>query len=510
MDDPSTPSDKLDRGVIVTGLVVISGTIMVLLDTTIVNVALDTLRRELDTPLVTTQWVVTGYLLAVGVVIPVTGWAIDRFGAKTVWITAITLFTTGSVLCASAWSIQSLIAFRLLQGLGGGMLIPGGQTIIARAAGPERMGRAMSLIGVPMLLGPVLGPVLGGFIVQHVSWHWIFLINVPVGALAVWLAVRKLPAGGALAEPGRLDYRGLVLLSGGLVCLLYGLSEASARAGFAEWGVIGWLIAGAALVAGYVMYSLKIGPSSIVDVRLFANRTFASGSVAILLIAVGMFGAMLLLPLYYQNVRGEGAFGAGLLLAPQGLGAMVAMPLAGRITDRAGAGYVVPVGVVLALLGTAPYGAVGAETSYVWLALALFVRGLGFGAVMMPTIATSYSRLSKAAVSRGATTVSAIQQVGGSLGSALLVMVFTRASAAEFEEAGLSGADGGIDQMGSIPADAREAAAPLLANAFGQAFWVSFGLLTLILIPAYFFPRKRKARNAPPAVESDARRSTHG
>uniref|UniRef100_UPI000A885F5E MFS transporter n=1 Tax=Aldersonia kunmingensis TaxID=408066 RepID=UPI000A885F5E len=225
MGTPVEQSDKLDRSVIITGLVVVSGLIMVVLDTTIVNVALDSLSTELDAPLSTTQWVITGYLLAVALVIPLTGWVMDRFGPKATWLVSIALFVTGSALCAAAWSIESLIAFRVLQGLGGGMLLPGGQAIIARAAGPQRLGRAMSIIGVPMLLGPVLGPVLGGLLVEYTSWHWIFLVNVPVGILAFALAVWKLPAGGALSDVGRLDALGLVVLSGSLVCLLYGLSE---------------------------------------------------------------------------------------------------------------------------------------------------------------------------------------------------------------------------------------------------------------------------------------------
>ena len=162
MSTTADRADKLDRSIIITGLVIVAGLIMVVLDTTIVNVALNSLSSELDAPLSTTQWVVTGYLIAVALVIPITGWAMDRFGSKSTWITAVTCFVLGSALCATAWSIESLIAFRILQGLGGGMLMPAGQAMIARAAGPHRMGRAMAILGVPMLLGPVFGPVVGG------------------------------------------------------------------------------------------------------------------------------------------------------------------------------------------------------------------------------------------------------------------------------------------------------------------------------------------------------------
>ncbi|MFC3966399.1 MDR family MFS transporter [Nocardia jiangsuensis] len=503
MDTASAASsDELDRGVIVTGLVIVAGMIMVVLDTTIVNVALDALSTELGAPLSTTQWVVTGYLLAVALVIPLTGWAMDRFGSKPTWLTAVTLFVLGSALCATAWSVESLVFFRVLQGLGGGMLLPAGQAIITRAAGPNRLGRAMSIIGVPMLLGPVLGPVLGGLLVEYTGWHWIFLVNVPVGAVAIALAVWKLPAGDALPDPGKLDLRGLVLLSGSLVCLLYGLSEAASHGGFGEWGVLGWLLAGAAGLAVYTWHSLNRGSASIIDVRLLGDRLFAGATFAVFLVAIGLFGGMLLLPLYYQTVRGEGALGAGLLLAPQGLGAIVAMVIGGRLVDRIGAGYVVPVGVLLALIGTFPFTQVGTDTSYVWLSVALFVRGMGLGSVMMPTMAAAYSGLDRDIVSRAAPTLSAIQQVGASLGSVLLVTALTQRLTEQLDAEGIGAAGGGADQISTVPPEALPIVGPLLANAFGFAFWVAFALTAVIILPALFLPRHRSGAPKETAVAS--------
>jgi EmrB/QacA subfamily drug resistance transporter len=505
----SAAPEKLDRSVIVTGLVVVSGLIMVILDTTIVNVALDTLSQELDASLSTAQWVVTGYLLAVGVVIPLSGWAMDHFGTKKVWTTSLILFTVGSALCAVSWSMESLIAFRIIQGLGGGMLLPGGQTIIGRAAGPDRIGRAMALLGVPMLLGPVFGPVVGGLLVEYASWHWIFLVNLPVGVLAVSLAIWKLPDGREPGGGGRFDIRGLVLLSGGLVSLLYGLSEASSRATFTEWGVIGWILAGAVLVTLFVLHSLRRGAESLVDVRLFGNRLFRSGAVAVFLVAIALFGGLLMMPLYYQSVRLEGPLAAGLLLAPQGLGAMMAMPIAGRITDRYGAGRVVPFGVILMLLGTLPFTQVGTDTSYVWLTLALFVRGLGLGSTIMPTIATSYSRLSRAAMSRATPTISAIQQVGGSFGGALLVFVFSRQLTNEFDANGIP-SNGGGSQISSIPPALHDRVAPLLAEAYQHVFWTAFILTAVVMIPALFFPRRLHRQPADPQPAASAEASAPG
>ncbi|WP_185994845.1 MDR family MFS transporter [Nocardioides campestrisoli] len=499
---------KLDRRVIEIGGVLIAGMLMPVLDSTIVNVALDSLSRDLDASLPDTQWVVTGYLLSVAIVIPITGWAMDRFGSKRTWVTAVTLFALGSALCATAWSIESLIAFRILQGLGGGMLLPAGQAMLARAAGPANMGRAMTILGVPMLIGPILGPVLGGLLVEYGSWHWIFLVNVPVGVLAVALALWRLPGERDLYDPGRLDTLGLALLSLSLASLLYGLSEASSKGGFGEPTVL-WPLAGGVVGLGlYTWHSLAAGARSIIDVRLLGDRLFASGALALFLTAIGLFGGMLLLPLYYQTVRGEGALDAGLLLVPQGLGAIISMVVAGRLTDRLGAGYVVPVGVALAMLGTLPFTQLDIDTSYVWLSCALFVRGMGLGAIMMPTISSAYQHLSKDRVSRASPTLSAIQQVGASLGSALLVTVLTRQFADRMGAEGVSSQGGGADKISSLSPRARQVVGPELADAYGSAFWVAFALTALILVPAFFLPRLKRGergkagRSGAPAQEA--------
>ena len=489
-----TAAPALDRAVIVTGLVVICGQIMAILDTTIVNVALDTLSRELHASLSATQWVITGYLLALGLVIPLSGWASGRFGTKAVWITALVLFTCGSALSGLAWSIGSLIAFRVVQGLGGGMMMPLAQTIMTRAAGPERLGRVMAILGVPMLLGPVFGPVLGGLLVQNVSWHWIFYVNVPVGVLAVALAAWKLPEGKEAAHGGRFDLPGLVLLAGSLVMLLYGLSRASATGGFTGAGVLPWLIGGGACLLAFAGYSMARRDAAVVNVRLFGNPTFAASCAAMFVVAIALFGGLLLLPLYYQVAQGQGALHAGLLLAPQGLGAMVAMPVAGRITDKAGPGLVLPVGITLALLGTLPLTVVGAGTSYAWLTGDLFVRGLGMGATMMPVFAAAYRQLPRERVPQAATMLSALVQVGGSFGTAVLVLALTRRIADNFAAHGLAVRGSGTGQLSAVPKGELARVAPLLAGGFGYAFWLALVLTAVALLPALFLLRQQVRR----------------
>src|SRR3954454_12067029 len=232
---------------------------MSILDATIVNVALQTLRSDLGVSLATIQWVSTAYLLALAAVIPLTGWMAERVGPPRVWMGAVGAFVATSVLCGAAWSAESLIAFRVLQGLAGGMIMPIGMISLAQAAGPQRVGRVMSVVGVPMLMGPVLGPVIGGLIVTHASWRWIFLVNLPIGLLGLALAARLLPperAQGRFEGPGRLDWRGLVLLSPGLGLLVFGLSEVAPQ-GAVPAGRIAPVAAGLALVGAFIAHAWR-------------------------------------------------------------------------------------------------------------------------------------------------------------------------------------------------------------------------------------------------------------
>jgi len=215
---------ELGRPVLLCAAVVVCGAVMTILDSTIVNVAIERLAVAFDSRLSTIQWVSTAYLLAIAAVIPVAGWAVDRFGSRRVFMGAVAAFAAGSLLCGLAWSAGALIAFRVLQGLGGGLVMPVGMTILAHAAGQDRMGRVMALVGVPMLLAPALGPVLGGVLLDSASWRFIFFVNLPVAALALVLAARVLPRTGERRDTP-LDVRGLALLSPGLTALVAGLAS---------------------------------------------------------------------------------------------------------------------------------------------------------------------------------------------------------------------------------------------------------------------------------------------
>ena len=466
-------------------LVVVIGTIMSILDTTIVNVAIATLARDFRAPLSTVQWVSTGYLLALAAVIPLTGWAVEHFGAKRMWIISLTVFLLGSALSGAAWSVQSLIVFRILQGLGGGMIMPIGQSIVASAAGPQRMGRVMSLLGVPMLLGPILGPVIGGLILDTTSWRWIFYVNVPIGIVAIALAVRFLPEHRRTGPVHRLDATGLALLSPGLALMVYGLAQAGQGSAVS---VVLPIVSGAILVAAFVLHALRSRIPPLIDVRLFANRSFSAASATTFLFGAALFGGMLLLPLYYQVVRGQSALAAGLLMAPQGIGAALVMPLAGRLTDVYGARRIVPGGLVVASAGTFAYTQLGAHTSFVLLAVSLFVRGIGFGFVMMPAISAAYETLSHEQVPRASTAVNIVQRVGGSIGTALVAVVLEHQIAVR-----VTGVTGGLSAISTGSVVQRVRIAQPLASAFGATFWWTLAMTVVALVPALLLRGRRGA-----------------
>ncbi|MGB2710298.1 MAG: MDR family MFS transporter [Conexibacter sp.] len=461
----------LGREVWVVAGVIVLGVIMSILDTTIVNVALDTLARELDAPLSTIQWVSTGYLLSLAMTIPLSGWTSERFGAKPVWMTSVAVFGAGSILCGLAWSADSLIAFRILQGFGGGMILPVGMSVLAQTAGPNRVGRVMSVIGVPMLLGPILGPVLGGLIVVNVSWRWIFYVNVPIVVLALVLAWRLLDPMSGRADAGRLDRVGVALLSPGLAGIVFGLSEVETHGGIGAPIAFGPMLAGTALVVAFGLHAWG-AERPLIDMRLFASGEYRAAAIAILFVGAALFGAMLVLPLYYQVARGEDALSAGLLMAPQGLGAALAMPFAGRLTDRVGGGRVALVGVIVLVLASLPFARVGAHTPYALLAGVLFVRGIGFGCSMMPTMAAAYANLQPAAMPRATSALNVMQRIGGALGTALLAVVLQH----------------------------QIAAPQSTANAFAHTFAWAVGLALLALVPVALLARRERRPAATPVT----------
>jgi EmrB/QacA subfamily drug resistance transporter len=479
------PPEGLDRETLIVAGVVLLGAVMSILDTTVVNVAIDHLAVAFHSSLTTIQWIITGYTLALAAVIPCTGWAADRFGTKRIYMCSLVLFTLGSVLSGLAWSAGSLILFRVLQGIGGGMIMPAVMTIMTKKAGPHRMGRVMGVLGVPMLIAPILGPILGGWLVDSASWRWIFFINVPIGILAFILALIVLDSD--QPQPAhRLDWVGMLLLSPGLAVFIFGLAESS-RYGFGSLRSWGPTLAGVLLIAAWFVHSWR-SPNPLIDLRTFAHTRAGAAAGTFLLFAISVFGTMLLVPLYYQAVRGASALQAGLLLAPGGLGAMVLMPVAGRLTDRYGPTWLPAVGLPLVAIGLIPFVFVGPRTSYVLLCGANFVQGLGMGFSMMPNMTAAMQAVPPAAIARTSTAMNIIRQAGASIGTAVLSVIL--ASAITSNLGAILGSraagsrPGGLAALQHLPPSAHAAIAKPLADAFASTFVWALVLILVALIPA--------------------------
>jgi len=402
-------------------VVAVVGATLTILSTTSVNVALTALSAQFGVSLDHVQWVVAGYLLALATVIPVCGWATERYGPRHLWIGTVTLFGLASGLCGAAWSADALIAARVLQGLAGGMIMPLGMTIVTLAVGPANLAKAMSVIGVPMLLTPAFGPVIGGLLVEHASWRWIFYLNLPGALFGVALAWRLLPRGAPTAVR-RLDRLGLALVCPGLAAFTFGLSELPAQERLTHPYVVLPLLSGLLLLAAFAWHELRV-PDPLIDVRLFAHPRVGASLVTTLLLGAALFGALVILPLYFQLVRDEDALVTGLLLVPSALGAAAVMPFTGLLTERFGGGVVVVGGISVLALGTLALTRLGPDTSYWLIAVFLAIRGVGLGACFMPAMTIGYQALPERAVPRATSAMNVVQRVGGSVGAALLTVI---------------------------------------------------------------------------------------
>lgn len=463
---PAAP--PIPRSAIATALVLVVGGIAVIFDSTIVSIALDTLARDLGVSVSTIQWVSTGYLLALGVTIPVVGWAQARIGGKRLWLIGLTLFMIASIACSLAWNATSLITFRVIQGVGGGILMPLMATLaIQQVPGAANLGRLMAMVSLPAALGPILGPVVGGIILNWGDWPWLFWVNVPFCVIGFALAWKFLPADAPTGRP-RLDTVGLLLASPGLVGILYGLSHVHGDGGFGRTD--SWLpiVAGVVLLAAFALWALRRPATALVDISLLARRSVGSSSAVLFLSGASLYGSMLLLPLFFQIVHGSDALKAALLLIPQGIGALLSRTLAGKYTDTVGARMVATVGFIIMGAATIPFAVADAHTNQWWLMAVLLVRGFGMGAVMIPVMAVAYIGLDRAEIPHASIITRLAQQVGGAFGTALLAVIL---------ESSMSGAHGPADR----------------AYAFDIAFWWAVGFTVVAVAICVALPARPPA-----------------
>ncbi|HME74558.1 MAG TPA: DHA2 family efflux MFS transporter permease subunit [Mycobacterium sp.] len=507
-DLPDYP-DALDAGLLRIAGVCILASVMAILDATVVSVAQRTFIGEFGSTQAVVGWTITGYTLGQATVIPLAGWASDRFGTKRLFLGATLWFTLASLLCSMASNINELIAFRVIQGLGGGMLVPLTLIILTREAGPRRLGRLMAVMGIPMLLGPMCGPVLGGWLIGAYGWQWIFRINLPLGAILLILAAvvfhkdRPTPS-------ETFDFTGMALLSPGLATLLFGISSVPRRGTFADVHVWIPVLIGVGLIALFVLHALYRAEHPLIDLRLFKNRVVTLANSSMFLFSVGFFGAVLVIPSYLQQLLHETPLRSGLQLIPQGLGAMLTMPIAGTLMDRRGPRNVLLVGVTLISTGLSvfAYGAWKHADYLPILLVGLVITGIGLGCTLTPLSGSAVQALAPHEVARGSTLLSVNQHVATSFGAAVMSVILTSQfnrseTIATAEKLGIL--KGKFAKHGP-PAPTHYDVSPDfttrlmndLSHAYALVIVVAVILVAVTLVPVAFLPNKPPAKRQQP------------
>ncbi|ANS76506.1 multidrug transporter [Paenibacillus yonginensis] len=465
------PKEKIDPGILKIALILVFGAIASQLDSTMVNVAIHTLAMDLHSTVSAIQWVITGYVLTMGLAVPISGWAIQRFGGKTVYMFSLWVFLISSVLCSLAWNPGSLIFFRLIQGIGAGLLIPTMQNVLVQSAGGRGLGKLISIISIPALLGPILGPVIGGLIMDNMSWRWIFYVNIPIMIAALWLSWRHIPEDQSANHKPRLDVMGFLLLSPAFAVLIYGISQISSHGQFLSAGVLVPLAAGLVLLAAYIVYALRSSQPPLVDLHLFRSRHFLASNATLFLSGMVMNGAQLLLPLYYEQVRGESVLMTGILLIPQGVGMLLTRSWIGGMADRVGARSIVLVSLVVTLVGSIPFAYAGADTNHFLLGAAQFVRGAALNGILIPIMVSAYKGLKKEQIPHASISTRIFQTVGGAFGSAVLATV-----------------------IGQQLQGGAEASLTSLVHAYQIAFWWTVGFAAVCFLPALFLSGREQIK----------------
>lgn len=484
MSTSTAVSNKVDPRVLKTALILIVGALAVVFDTTIVSVALHKLAADLHVPVSTIQWVTTAYLLALGVAVPLSIWALQRFGGKRVWMFALAVFLVGSIGSSLAWNAGSLIGWRVVQGVGGGLMLPVMTTLVIQAAAGRALGKTVTWIALPALLGPILGPLVGGAIITNLSWRYMFWVNVPFCVVGLILAGLYLAKDAPPDVKPRLDIWGLLLLAPGVALAILGLSDAGTSDGFAHTDVVVPLVVGVAFLVAFTLYALR-RREPLVDIRLFAKRSVGSSSAVLFLSGFALYGVMLLLPLYYQEVRGVTPLVAGLMLVPQGVGALISRQIAGPMTDKIGARSIAIVGFLVVAAATVPFCFVDQNSNAWILAGWLVVRGLGLGAVTMPVMTASYVGLDRGQIAHSSVLTRTAQQLGGSFGTAVLAVILEHA----ISTSGTSGSGG-------------------LVSGFHVAFWWATGFAVVATVLCIWLPGRKQVREAAEAAAAAATAAT--
>ncbi len=460
---------RLPKEILAAAWAIALGAIAPMLDSTMVNIAVDTLIKDFNTTLNIVQWSITGYVLALAIAVPVSGWLMNQFNGKKIFVGAVIAFGVISVFIGISWSIFSFIFFRLLQGFSAGIITTLMMTLLVKTAGQENLGRVMAIVSTPMIFGPIFGPVIGGFIVQGASWHWIFFINVFIVLIAVPLMLKYIPDFEPFNKDSKLDVFGIIILSLTSVALIFGITKAADHASFHNDQTILWAGVGFVFVIIYLVYNRIRKNQTVLPMSLFRHKTFLASTIGLFLANIAIMGPMLILPLFFINIHDFTPIQASLALIPQGIGMLVTRPLIGKLIDGIGAKYVVMFSLVISLIGSTPLIFITDKTSMIWISIVLFIRGTGVGGIMLPLMSDAYTGIDDKQLPQAGVGINIIENLGSSFGTAIIATVVATA----------------IHGLQSTIANDLKG--------YHAGFLVSAVVLAVIFIPSLFLTHKKNA-----------------
>ncbi|UUE16966.1 multidrug efflux MFS transporter [Leuconostoc mesenteroides] len=423
-------TEKIPKSTLIIAWVIVFGSMAPLLDSTMMNIAINSLVNDLHSSVTTVQWTITCYMLATGAAVPFSSWLLNKYDGKYIFLFGELLFSIGSVLAAISPNIQFLIGSRLIQGFAGGLIMPLLTTLLVQTAGAAVMGQMMATVGLPMILGPLMGPIIGGLVIKYLSWRWLFWVNVPVTMISLALIVSKMPHFMPQDRTAKLDFIGTILVIITTSSTIYGIVAATQTANFSNQTTVSYLFLGLLSIVLYIIWAAWRGTKAVIPLSLFSFSSFNGSVIGLFIAGTVLNGSMLLLPLFFQNVRDMSVTMSAISLVPQGIGMLISRPLTGRMTDRIGAKYVVAVSVIVTFMGTIPFYWVNQHTSYWIIAAVLLVRGIGTGGILTPLMADSFTGMGKEQIASATVGSRLIQNIGSAFGSAIITTIVTAFSTA--------------------------------------------------------------------------------
>jgi DHA2 family multidrug resistance protein len=415
-------------------LAVMSATLIQVLDTTIVNVALPHMAGQLGATTNQISWVLTSYLVSSAIVMPLTGYFSDTLGRKRFLLVSIAGFVAASALCGIAQSLFQIVLFRLLQGVFGAALVPLSQAIMTDAYPPEERGKAMAIWGLGVMVGPVLGPTLGGWLTEVASWRWTFYINLPIGALSFFLAWQYVPD--TDRRERRMDWTGLVLLGSGVAGLQYMLDRGTSQDWFAATDIR--IAAAMALggLGGFAWHSLRRGPEALFDLRIFKDRNFAMACLVMGALGLGLFGGLVLQPILLEHLLGYPIVTTGLVMAPRGLATAISMIIVGRLVSRVDPRLLVGAGMAISAVGSYAMTWYSLDIGTMWVIWPAFLQGMGLGLIFVPLSTIAYATLERSRMAEAAGIYSLVRTIGAAAGISVVTTLMTRQSQVIWNELG--------------------------------------------------------------------------